>query len=232
MKKKSITAERDREATEQRLLNAIGEMVVENGFESIGINAVAAHSGVSKVLIYRYFGSIDGLLAAYVLQQDFWLNASFEIPKSRQELPAFLKKMYRQHVAHLRSNPALKMLYRWELSTKNDVLAELSRQKEKAGIALVSAVAKVAGVPQKEVAPLATILSAAITHLVILGDFYPRYNGIKINEDAGWRQLLKTIDALIDDFMLKSKKTIVQKRSGAPTVIARSEARATRQSHN
>ena len=39
MKEKSITGERDREATEKRLLYTIGKMIAEDGFEKIGINA-------------------------------------------------------------------------------------------------------------------------------------------------------------------------------------------------
>ncbi|MEG0647254.1 MAG: TetR/AcrR family transcriptional regulator, partial [Bacteroides sp.] len=58
MKVKNKPVERDREATEKRLIDTIGQMVAEQGFEKIGINAVAAQSGVSKILIYRYFGSV------------------------------------------------------------------------------------------------------------------------------------------------------------------------------
>ena len=52
---------RNRKATEQRLLSAIQELIEESGFEKLGINAVASKAGVSKMLIYRYFGSLDGL---------------------------------------------------------------------------------------------------------------------------------------------------------------------------
>ena len=55
---------RNRKATEQRLLSAIQELIEESGFEKLGINAVASKAGVSKMLIYRYFGSLDGLVAA------------------------------------------------------------------------------------------------------------------------------------------------------------------------
>lgn len=67
---RKITAERDREATERRLVDTVGELVRENGFEKIGVNAVAARSGVSKILVYRYFGSVEGLLAAYIRRYD------------------------------------------------------------------------------------------------------------------------------------------------------------------
>ena len=48
MKGKSITGERDRAATEKRLLDTIGKMIAEDGFEKIGINAIATQSGVQR----------------------------------------------------------------------------------------------------------------------------------------------------------------------------------------
>ena len=50
---------KDRELTEQRIFDAVGRIVESDGFEAVGINAVANESGLSKILIYRYFGSID-----------------------------------------------------------------------------------------------------------------------------------------------------------------------------
>lgn len=41
MKGISTIGERDREATERRLLDTIGKMIAEDGFEKIGINAIA-----------------------------------------------------------------------------------------------------------------------------------------------------------------------------------------------
>ena len=72
--------EKDRETTEKRLLTAVGEIVEESGLESLGINAVAQRAGVSKMLIYRYFGSLEDLIAQYIIQQDKELM--FKIIKS------------------------------------------------------------------------------------------------------------------------------------------------------
>lgn len=109
MKGKNITVERDREATEKRLLDTIGKMIAEEGFEKIGINAVATQSGVSKILIYRYFGSVEGLMAAYIRQHDFWLNLPLEFP-DREQLPSFIKNMFQGQIEQLRNNPTLKRL--------------------------------------------------------------------------------------------------------------------------
>ena len=197
MNGKSKTTERDREATEKRLLATIGKMVAEDGFEKIGINAVASQSGVSKVLIYRYFGSVEGLMAAYIRQHDFWLNFPLEIPDSEQ-LPAFLKNMFQSQIEQLRVNPTLKRLYRWELSCNNEMIVKLREQREKQGLSRVEKVSRMTGFPLEELAVMASVLTASITYLVMLEDFCPVYNGIPINQDAGWEQITKGIDVLID----------------------------------
>lgn len=197
MKVKSPAGERDREATEKRLLDTIGRMIAEDGFEKIGINAIAARSGVSKILIYRYFGSVEGLMAAYIRQHDFWLNFPLEMP-GREDLPAFLNRMFRGQIEQLRSNPTLKRLYRWELSCNNDMIVKLREQREKVGLNLVEKVSELTGQPQEEIAAMASFLTASITYLAMLEDFCPVYNGIPLNEDSGWEQMNKGIEILID----------------------------------
>lgn len=200
MRVRNQFVERDREATEKRLLDTIGRMVHENGFEKIGINAVALQAGVSKVLIYRYFGSVEGLLAAYIRQHDFWINFPHELPAREEELPDFLKKMFRGQIIQLRDNPVLRRMYRWELSSDNDMIVKLREQREKIGVGLVRGVAKITGYPEKEVAAMASILTASVTYLVMLEDFCPFFNGIHLDEDVGWEQISLGMDKLIDQY--------------------------------
>ena len=53
---------RSRPLTEQKFQNAVLQLVAEQGCSGIGVNNVAQVAGADKVLIYRYFGNIDGLL--------------------------------------------------------------------------------------------------------------------------------------------------------------------------
>lgn len=193
----NIDMERDREATEKRLLDTIGQMIVENGFEKIGINAVSARSGVSKILIYRYFNSIDGLIAAYIRKHDFWLNFSLEFSDATQVLPA-VKKMFREHIEQLRTDPILRKLYRWELSCDNEVITALREQRETIGMNLIKQVCTVTGRPQQEIAALSAMITASITYLAMLGDYCPIFNGINIGEDNGWKQIYQEVENLID----------------------------------
>ena len=161
MKTKTTHTERDRETTERRLLDTIGQMITESGFEKIGINAVASQSGVSKILIYRYFGSVEGLMAAYIRQHDFWINFPQELP-DRNQLPAFLKNMFKEQIEQLRSNPTLKRLYRWELSSDNAIVMTLKEQREKAGMQRLTKISELTGYSLEELAPLATILTCLL----------------------------------------------------------------------
>jgi len=45
---------RSRLNTEQRLLEAMASLLLEQGYPAVGINAIARRAGCDKVLIYRW----------------------------------------------------------------------------------------------------------------------------------------------------------------------------------
>ena len=118
---KEIT--KNRQATEMTLITAVNDIIEESGFEGLGINAVAAKAKVSKMLIYRYFNSLDGLIAAYIQQNDYWINFDEELP-DQAHLAAFIKQIFKRQIMWLRENYTLKRLYRWELTTDNKFVKE------------------------------------------------------------------------------------------------------------
>ena len=113
-----------------------------------GSNAVAAKAKVSKMLIYRYFNSLDGLIAAYIQQNDYWINFDEELP-DQAHLAAFIKQIFKRQIMRLRENYTLKRLYRWELTTDNKFVKELRNKREEKGIWLVEAVSKLSKHPKK-----------------------------------------------------------------------------------
>lgn len=60
--------------TKRKLLDAVGQIINNNGFVELGVNKVAKAASVSKILIYRYFGGFNQLVKTYVLEKDFWSN--------------------------------------------------------------------------------------------------------------------------------------------------------------
>ena len=111
------------------LIKAVDELIEENGFEGLGINAVAAKAGVSKMLIYRYFNSLDGLIAAYIQQHDYWINFDEQLP-DEEHIGEFIKEIFKRQIAMLRQSYTLRRLYRWELTSINIFLIELREKRE------------------------------------------------------------------------------------------------------
>lgn len=188
---------KNRQTTESNLIKAVAELVEESGFEGLGINAIAAKAGVSKMLIYRYFDSLDGLIAAYIRQHDYWINFNEQIP-DEEHIGEFIKEMFKKQIAALREDYTLKRLYRWELTSRNAFVKELREKREAKGLWLVDAVSKLSKHPKRETAAMATILSAAISYLTLLEENCPVYNGLKLQEESGWKQLEEGIDMLVN----------------------------------
>lgn len=193
---------RNRKMTEQNLLSAVHELIEESGFEKLGVNAVAFRAGVSKMLIYRYFGSLDGLIVAYIRQYDFWINFDLKLP-DKDHLECFIKQMFHRQISAIRENCTLRRLYRWELVSDNKLVKELRAQREDKGIWLIEAVSRLSGHPCKEIAVIATLLSSSISYLALLEDNCESYNGICIREDSGWKQLQDGIDWMINLWISK-----------------------------
>ena len=188
---------KDREITEQKILDAVGSMIMADGFESLGINAVAQKAGVSKMLIYRYFGGMDQLIAKYILQHDYWVNTELPL-HDISGVGACLKQMFHEQIATLRSDMVLKRLHRWELTADNEVVNLLRDRRETNGCELVRVVSRLTKSPVAEVAAMATLLSAAISYLTLIEEQNKVYNGIDLCSDDGWQQLAAGIDQIID----------------------------------
>lgn len=197
---------KNRQATEFTLIKAVDDIIEENGFEGLGINAIAAKAKVSKMLIYRYFNSLDGLIAAYIRQNDYWINFNEELP-DKEHLSEFIKQIFKRQIIQLRESYTLKRLYRWELSTDNKFVKELRDKREEKGLWLIEAVSKLSKHPQKETAAIASLITAAISYLALLEENCQVYNGLKIQQETGWEQLEEGINLLVDLWLQKTTLT-------------------------
>lgn len=188
---------KDRELTEKRILEAVESIIENDGFEKTGVNAIAQRAGVSKMLIYRYFGGVDELIAQYLLQKDYWANTDIGIIKA-SDIGGSLKHLFREQIIQLRSDITLKRLCRWELTTENENIRRLREKREQNGCNLIKIISRLTSSQNSEVASLASIISASISYLVLMEEQNPIYNGIDLQSDKGWEQIVKGIDLIID----------------------------------
>ncbi len=188
---------KDRELTEKRILEAVRSIIENDGFEKTGVNVIAQRAGVSKMLIYRYFGGIDELIAQYLLRKDYWANTDIDIIKP-SDIGGSLKHLFREQIIQLRSDITLKRLCRWELTTENENIRRLRERREQNGCNLIKIISRLTGSENSEVASLASIISASISYLVLMEEQNPIYNGVDLQSNEGWEQIVKGIDLIID----------------------------------
>ena len=188
---------KNREQTEEKILEAVGSIIENQGFEKVGINAIATEAGVSKMLIYRYFGGVEELIAQYLIQKDYWANTDAAIINP-DAVGDSIKSMFRRQVEQLRNDITLRRLYRWELFTDNQNIRQLRNRREENGCRLIKMVSALTGCPDAQVAALASILSASISYLALLEGQCQSYNDICLKTDEGWNQLMQGIEMIID----------------------------------
>ena len=188
---------KNREQTECKILEAVASIVESEGFEKLGINTIASKANVSKMLIYRYFGGLDELIAQFIMQKDYWANTDTVIinPKSVGDS---IKNMFRKQIEQLRSDVTLRRLCRWELSCNNTSIEQLRAKREENGCSLIKMVSTLTSCPNTEIAALASILSASISYLALIEDQCLTYNSISLQTDKGWDQIMQGVEMIID----------------------------------
>lgn len=189
--------ERNKNQTELRLISALEELIVDKGFEKLGVRAVAEKAGVDKTLIYRYFGSLDGLIYECLKRQDFWTNLPIDLPDT-ENIKDYLKELFRKQIFELRNNDIFKRMIRWELSNDNAFVKKLRNQREENGLKRIEMISEITKIPCEELASLSSIITGSICYLIMAGETCRYYNGIDITDDNGWEQLIREINKIID----------------------------------
>src|SRR5947209_18715806 len=76
-----------RKDRERLMLHAAGEAFAAQGFHRASMEPIATAAGITKPMLYRYFGSKEGLYAAYVRASGRELVDSVRAPETRGEAP-------------------------------------------------------------------------------------------------------------------------------------------------
>ena len=130
-------AGRDRAATEERLLAAVGTVLARDGFGALGVNAVAREAGTDKVLIYRYFDGLPGLLRAWGRSGRFWpsVDELLAMQPGLLDRPAAQRwaTFFEHFIDALRARPLTLEVMAAEIVERNALTAILEEEREQWG---------------------------------------------------------------------------------------------------
>ena len=191
---------RNRLKTEQRLLEALAAILLEQGYPAVGVNAVARRAGCDKVLIYRYFGGMDELLLAFAETTPMWWEVDEIITESAADcaeiaLPEYLQTLLGRYVEALEARPLALEVMAWEMSEQNNLTNHLARIRGERGMELVKRIRAYYRQPNIDIGGILGVFGAAVNYLVIR----TRKQSQQYKTEEWWR-LQQTISKLLQAY--------------------------------
>lgn len=195
--------QKNREKTEAKLIQAMAEVLAQKGFTKLGVNAVARQAGVDKVLIYRYFGDLNGLMEAYAKSSDFWPSASDLLGEGEalEQLSSMpfaegFAEVFRRYSKAIRSRPLTLEVLSWETIDRNALTIALEDVREAMGLELMNFLAQM-NPPNADWQAIANIFSGAIHYLAIRSRKITTFSGMDITAEEDWDRLIDSIYFLV-----------------------------------
>lgn len=198
---KNSTGIRNRRATRNKLIKAVGTILSRKGFKALGINAVARAAGVDKVLIYRYFGGIEQLMGAFACESNFWptieeLAGGDMDAYARLPLHAKLSQLSVNYTRAIRERPLTQEILAWEMVERNRLTIELESLRENTMTQFYEQFFSQHEV-DTDLQALTAIIGAGINYLATRARKIELFNGINLDSPQGWERLQSAIDAII-----------------------------------
>jgi len=133
----------DKMITRRRIIEAVRSILFGKQSSQIGVNAVAKEAGIDKVMIYRYFGSMDKLLIAFAGGSRDLASAK---PTPQKEVKiaqeSFLGDIVAEYLTNfldeLRRDHVAQEILRWNFVEKNALTNFVNDEREKQGKSLMS----------------------------------------------------------------------------------------------
>jgi AcrR family transcriptional regulator len=192
-------------ATKEGIVTALERVLVREGFSGVGVNAVAREAGVDKVLIYRYFGGMEGLVRALSERSDFWPSLEDLLGGAPDELLPGMAlreasiRILQGYLREIRRRPVTQQILRWELVERNAITDILAETREEQGMSQLSLIATHIPIPSGlDIPALAATLHAAIMYLILRSGTARYYQGVDLHAEEGWRRIGDSIESMVN----------------------------------
>jgi len=190
---------KNRNQTEQNILLAVEQILLNQGFSFIGINAIARQAKCDKVLIYRYFNGLNGLLERFAESRELWWSIDEIVTETKQDisnytLPEYLELILKRHINSIQQKPLTQEIMAWELSEHNPLTISLARLRAERGMLLLKQVREFYQQPNIDIGGILGIFGAAINYLIIR-----TRNTTLENAKEEWWRLEQTLSSLLSN---------------------------------
>ncbi|MFD2905865.1 TetR/AcrR family transcriptional regulator [Sphingobacterium anhuiense] len=195
---------RNRKRTEEKLINAVGDLIKEEGYSGLNMRKVVKLAGVDKKLIYRYFGNFDGLISRYFRERDFWTRHNERVFEN-------INTIFNDHGKNIASSSLINLfeylqhqedtrkILLWEISESNDNFKKLSLERELLGKELFQRTDYFFENSEVDLRACYSILLAGVYYLSLHSNSTGgNFCEIDISKSDGSKRIKKAIQNIID----------------------------------
>ena len=215
------TQVKNKDQTKAKILQAVEEVLTEEGYQGLGINRIAKQAGVAKTLIYRYFGGLEGLISAYGETDSFWPSVDEIRGMSHQEFKQLAlrnrcRTIFKNFRKALKKRPHTVAVYAWEMVEHNESIQGLISTRTQSSLNLVK---EMMGQDHLEMTgydhEITALLGAALLHLTIRESLASPFAGLDLDDQGTWDRfdaaletLFSALEALCREKASKEKQDV------------------------
>ncbi len=180
----------------KRFKETVGKIFTSRNFAELGVNKVANKSGISKSLLYRYFGNFNNLVEQFLLEHDYWSNVDQELSPKSEKQREEVKDIFNGLFDYLVNKPEGSGLVAWELVEQNRPIFNMLKRRESVGDSFFSRTDDNFG-KEIDFRAISAILIGGIYYLSAYG-FQQEVPFFGLEVDKEGNRIMDAIDFLLD----------------------------------
>ena len=195
---------KDREQTKQKLIKAVGDVIQFEGFSNLRISRIARRADVDRKLIYRYFGSLDALIEAYIVENDYWMVFAERMKElvarndQNMDTASVIVGILQNQFTFFQQEKSMQNLILWELSTNSPLMRSIHNARESLGQKFLEMTDAHFNGSQVNFRAISALIVGGIYYTILHTSFNGgKFSDLDINSAQGQEGMLKAIEQII-----------------------------------
>lgn len=192
----------DKRILREKLVAAVGPALAKHGFVDIRAEHVAEVAGLNPGIIFRHFGGLRNLVAAYAQTNAAWPSLEELLGGGQQGALGMppgvqMAQVFRNYVEAMKDRPHTQAILAWEATQKNDLTQELEAVRVRRSLEVFE---EIQGEfpPEVDLSALVAVMAGAFLYFAIRAAQGGAFGGIDLGSDKGWERVADTFQLMIE----------------------------------
>jgi AcrR family transcriptional regulator len=190
----------DRETTQDKLVLSVGRIIAERGFAELTAENVAEEAKADRSVIFRTFGGLNGLVAAFGETSHFWPDVNELLSYCERNVEELtpgevMYEFFRAYSRAILKRPQTLDIMARENLERNRYSRILEQVRVRVALEYFEHMKQD---PPEEVdlTALVALVASAVTSMAVRSRTGRFFGGIDLRSEKGWQRIDKTLEHL------------------------------------